>query len=261
MKFSNKLLDELAGDRTSVLVFDCEFWHVLNSASDNGYIVQEGKDFFFVPREIGGFILKKINGQWEYNKNIYVTLDRPKRDVAFPISHYSTVTGPTGYKLDEIEKKLPLPWGEAYPSRLSEEATELYNEGLRFYENDPNIKKNRKPNSWYSTFMEVYSQSIIVVKGDGDINALKNASNYWGFEYQEPLDVVDIGFWNPQSRKRCGTAKLEGTYKCIKNKLDEESKVLQSALPLGKSHDPVVDAAMTLLVALYIQSQKPKIKI
>ena len=105
--------------------------------------------------------------------------------------------------------------------------------------------------------MKHYSESMIVVKGTADIDALKNASVYYGFEYKEPLDITDIAIWNPQSRKRCGTAKLAGTYDCIKRNLDSETKYLAEYLPLDKAHDPSTDASMTLLVALYIVKQQP----
>jgi hypothetical protein len=105
--------------------------------------------------------------------------------------------------------------------------------------------------------MKHYSESMIVVKGTGDIDALKNAARFYGFEYKSPLEIIDIADWNPQSRKRCGTAKLAGTFDCIKHKLDFETKHLADHLPLDKAHDPSTDASMTLLVALYIQGQVP----
>jgi hypothetical protein len=120
--------------------------------------------------------------------------------------------------------------------------------------NDSNIKKHHKPSSWYSKFMKVYSKSLIVVKGTSDIEALKNASELYGFKYEEPAEVLDIAMWNPESRKRCQTAKLEGTFKCIRDKLYPETKKLAQHLQLEKAHDPRTDASMTLLVALYISS-------
>jgi hypothetical protein len=105
--------------------------------------------------------------------------------------------------------------------------------------------------------MEVYSESLIIVKGLGDINSLKNASFLYNFQYKNPLDVIDIAEWNEESKRLCETAKLEGSYNCIKRKLDKETKTIADFLPLEKAHDPSTDASMTLLVALYIQSQKP----
>ena len=255
MKFHNKQLNLLAHNQTKVLVFDCEFWHVLSD--DKKYNFLDDADFFFVPREIGGFILEKSKDEWSYNGSFFWTFSKPKYDVAFPISHFSTVTPETGYKLDELEQKLGIGWGVAYPSRLSDEGKRIHKEGIRAYESDANIKKHHKTPAWFVGFMKQYSESMIVVKGTSDIDALKNAAMYYGFEYKDPLEIVDIADWNPQSYKKCRTAKLAGTFDCIKHKLDNETKHLADYLPLEKAHDPSTDASMTLLVALYIQSQHP----
>jgi hypothetical protein len=259
MKFNNKLLDRLANGQSKILVFDCEFWHVLGNTGDKKYIFQPDKDFFFVSREIGGFVLHKLkDGSWKYTDVFFVTFHKPNRDVAFPISHFSTVSPQTGYKLDELEKKLGTSWGEAFPSVLSEEGKEAHTQGINAYKNDPNIKKHHKPSSWYKTFIDdIYSKSMVVVKGNSDIEALKNAAQMYGFKYKEPKDITDIAVWNAESRKRCDTAKLEGTYRCIRNRFNAETKKLEEVLPLDKAHDPSTDASMTLLVALYIVSQEP----
>jgi hypothetical protein len=104
--------------------------------------------------------------------------------------------------------------------------------------------------------MKHYSESLIVVKGDGDIQALKNAAEHYGFAYKEPKQIYDIALWNDQSRKKCRTAKLGGTFDCIKRELDLETKHLADHLPLEKAHDPTTDASMTLIVALYIVSKE-----
>jgi len=211
MRFFNKNLDKLAGNQAKVLVFDCEFWHVLGETGDRGFIFPQHEDFFFISREIGGFILtKNKDGSWSYNNPFFVTLSRPKREVSFPISKYATVESSTAKKLDELEDRLGLPWGASFPSRLSPDGQEALKEGIRAYESDSNVKSHHKPPSWYSTFMKHYSESLIVVKGTGDIDALKNAAKYYGFEYHPPKHVVDIADWNVQSRKKCGTAKLGG---------------------------------------------------
>jgi len=258
MKFTNRYLDKLSNDQSKILVFDCEFWHVLGETGDNGYAFDNDKDFFFMPREIGGFMLiKQKDGSWLYKDPFFVSMSKPKRDVAFPISHFATVSRQTGVKLDELELDLGLPWGDAFPSRLSDEGKRAHAEAIKIYELDSNIKKHHKAPSWYKTFIKHYSESTIIVKGTNDIDALKNAAKHYGFQYQDPKDIVDIAVWNVQSRKRCRTAKLEGTYLCIERKLDKETQEIAKHLPLEKAHDPTTDASMTLLVALYIESQKP----
>jgi len=258
MKFFNKHLDTLANGQSKILVFDCEFWHVLGTSSDKKYKFPPDKDFFFLPREIGGFTLtKNKDGSWNYKEPFFVAFKAPKRDIAFPISHFSTVSPQTGYKLDELEHKLGTGWGEAYPSRLNDTGKEAHAAGLLAYENDSNIKNHLKPSSWYTGFMKLYSESIIVVKGTYDIDAIQNAAHMYGFKYHNPKDINDIADWNPQSNKKCGSAKLEKTYLCIERELDDETGELAKILPLEKAHDPSTDASMTLLVALYIISKHP----
>lgn len=257
MKFTLKSLDSLAGKYKKVLIFDCEFWHVLGQEGHQGIIFQPNEDFFFIPREIGGIILERSGKEWKLHKPFFVTLNSGQKDTVLPISKFSTVTHDTAQKLDLIEKRLGRPWGEAFFSRLSSEGQEAFIEGLKFYNADSNIKKHHKSFSWYEKFFKEYSESLIVVKGTGDIEALKNAAKLNKIKYLEPLEIVDIADWNSKSKQICGTAKLAGTFDCIKKDLDEEIKILGDYLPLEKAHDPSTDASMTLLIALYIQSQKP----
>lgn len=257
MRFRNKNLDLLAGNQKKVLVFDCEFWHILGETGDNAYHFTDNEDFFFMSREIGGFYMtKNTDGSWSYHGSFFVTLSRPKREVSFPIAKYSSVSDATARKLDELEKHLGIGWGVSFPSRLSDRGQEILKEGFDIYEADAHIKSHHKPPSWYKTFMKHYSESLIVVKGDYDIKALQNAAAYYNFEYSPPKKVVDIATWNVTSRKKCGTAKLAGTFDCIKHKLDDETADIADHLPLEKAHDPTTDASMTLLVALYIVSSQ-----
>jgi hypothetical protein len=128
---------------------------------------------------------------------------------------------------------------------------------MEIYNEDTNIKTHHQENSWYPKFIELLSESLVIVKGTGDLEALQNAAILYGFKYKKPLDIIDISEWNDESRRLCQTAKLAGTFDCIKKDLDEESKNIADFLPLEKAHDPSTDASMTLLIALYIQSQKP----
>lgn len=258
MKFVNKHLDTLAGGQPKILVFDCEFWHVLGKHDDDLFAFPSNQEFFFVSREIGGFILTKNKDKsWSYKNPFFVTLPKPKREVSFPISKYATVEASTAKELDKLEKKLGSPWGTAFPSRLSAEGNAVLEQGLKVYTGDYNIKSHRKqPKAWYSTFMKHYSESTIIVKGTGDMDALKNACVMYDVEYLPPKRVVDIALWNEQSRIICKTAKLEGTFHCITQYFDKGTQDLASILPLEKAHDPSTDASMTLLVAMYIASQE-----
>lgn len=255
MKIHNKYLDKLAHGQTSILVFDCEFWHVFGH-KEKGFKFIEDKPFFFIPREIGGLVFTKSKTGWSYDNDFFVTMHKPALDVAFPISHYSTVSPHTAHELNELEKELSLPWGEAYYSKLSKQDKVTWLKGISAYQNDKNIKDHHKPKTWLKQFLELYSKSTIIIKGTTDIDALKNACNYYGYSYREPAHVVDIADHNPLSHRICQTAKLEGTFDCIRNHIDHDTKKLLDLLPIGQSHDPTIDASMTLIVALYFEYKK-----
>jgi hypothetical protein len=246
-----KHLDELASGQTQILVFDCEFWHVKQAGN---YILNGNTDYFFMPREFGGFVLtKKDNNVWTYTTNFFISLTAPIKNVALPISHYSTVSPQNGYKLDEIEKKIGVGWGDAFPTILNDEQKLLHEQAIEIYQNDDYIKNNRRdPREWYEDFVKLWSNSTIVVKGTGDIDAIKNACVFYGIDYIEPISIIDIALWNKVSYLRCKTSKLEGTYLCVKPDFDKGLRAIEKILPLDKAHDPSTDASMTFLVALYI---------
>jgi hypothetical protein len=252
MKFKNRYLDILAGTHDQLLIFDCEFWHVYGS---EGYIpLQKLPNEFFMPREIGGFFLtRSVDNQWIYRDSFFVSLSPPRgKDVSFVSSAFSNVTEETAKELDELQNVLSVPWSSAYLNVLPEELRETLLDGIETYNKDPIIKKAHKPASWLKQFLEAYSNSLVIVKGTSDIEALQNACKFHGFEYKKPKDVYDIADWNLTSRKKCGTAKLDGTYACIYPKLADETKKLILDLPIKRAHEPASDAAMTLIVALYI---------
>jgi hypothetical protein len=252
MKFKNKYLDILAGNHDQLLVFDCEFWHGYGS---QGFIpLQNLPNEFFMPREIGGFFLNKASdGKWIFRNSFFASLSPPKgRDVAFVSSMFANVTEETAEELDKLQEVLSVPWASAYLRVLPGDIQEVLIDGIDLYNRDPIIKKAHKPISWLNAFIEEYSKSLIIVKGTSDVEALQNACKFHGLEYKAPKKIYDIAEWNLTSHEKCGTAKLEKTYKCIYPKLDDETKKLVTELPMKKAHEPASDAAMTLIVALYI---------
>lgn len=245
------ILDKLSHGNSSILVFDCEFWHTLYTNEKNVSPIKK-KPYYFLPREIGGFLLTKQK-TWKFSKPLYVTLDPvSKKNVSLPLGKFSTVTANTAEKLSLIEHKFKNSLGELFANDLNSEEEKLWNEGYSIYKNDPNIKNSHKPHSWLNSFMKLYSTSTIVVKGTHDITAIKNLCVLKGIEYKEPLKTVDIVMWNERSHDECGTAKLEETYLCIKDDFSSEIKEIEKKLKIGNAHDPVTDSAMTLLVSLYM---------
>jgi hypothetical protein len=245
MKIESVYLDLLAENHKKILVFDCEFWHVYDS---KGYIpIERGSNEFFMPREMGGFYFQKTSdGKWSYKKEFFVTLSPPKDNaVSFVSSEFSNTTDSTAKKLDDLQRKLT-----DYSS--SDKLYEILQENITIYSNDSIIKQAHKPPSWIQSFVHDMSESLIIVKGLKDLDALENACRYYGYTYKQPKEIIDIADWNPKSHKLCGSAKLEQTFRCIKPKLDSEINKFLDIIPIGKPHDPSSDAAMTFIVALYI---------
>jgi hypothetical protein len=260
MKFRNKYLDILAKDHAQVLTFDCEFWRVSGSA---GFISIPETDEFFIPRELGGFIFNKVGDEWEYNeKPIFVTFTNPRGyDVSFVSSEFATVSDETAEKLDQYQSFLQLDWNKSFLGSLPNEQHSILKDSIKVYNSDNHIKKNHKPPSWIKQFLEVYSKSLVIVKGKYDLEALQNMCKIHKYTYSPPMAVYDIADWNLKSRKKCGTAKLEGTYDCISRQLKDHINAryrLRDILPMDRAHEPTTDASMTLLVALYIIASKNK---
>jgi hypothetical protein len=233
-------MDKLAGNHTKILAFDCEFWRVSGTTKTVKHIPKTNE--FFVPREIGGFVFEKNENEWIYCGDFILTFSNPKGlSASFVSSGFSGVSASTKKKLDHIQNE------------IQNKGLNLAKESVSIYNKDPIVKSAHKPPSFYKTFMKLYEESLIVVKGTQDIDALKNACTLYNIDYTEPKGVYDIAEWNPEAHKKCGTAKLEGVYKCLKTEL-KEFKSFEKMLPVGKAHDPRSDAAMTFLIALKIIS-------
>jgi hypothetical protein len=159
-------------------------------------------------------------------------------------SKFSTTTSRTAEALDILEET-----ERSAPDLLGNDDI------VKEYFADAKVKPHLKPASWLKGFVKLMSESVVVLKGDMDLKALKSASRIQGFPYHAPLGIVDIATHNPEFNKRCGTAKLEGTYDCIKKEL---SPALKKAFPIGKAHDPVSDAAMTIQIAAWLAAKDVK---
>ena len=226
MKFRSVGLDKLAGHATSVLAFDCEFWHV-------------GKTF--LPREVGGYHMTRSGDSWVRSAAFFVVLPPPPKQLNRVSSSYSTVTPATALALDILEET-----ERSAPEFLGQ------NDSVAAYFADPKVRPHIKPASWLDGFMGLMSQSVVILKGDMDLKAMKSACTYHRIKYHPPLRIVDIARYNPEFNKRCGTAKLEGTYNCIAKELDTG---LKKAFPVGKAHNPVSDAAMTVQIAAWLSDR------
>jgi len=226
MKIRNAALDRLAGGCTSLLAFDCEFWH---------------KGAAFLPREVGGYHLTRTGDAWTRTPPFFAVLPAPAGQLNRVSSKFSTTTPATAELLDILEET-----ERSAPEFLGN------NDIVKEYFADPKVKPHLKPASWLKGFVKLVGESVVVVKGDMDLKALKSACKIHGFAFHPPLGIVDIATHNPEFNKRCKTAKLEGAYDCIKKELDAG---LKKAFPVGKAHDPVSDAAMTLQIAAWIATK------
>ena len=223
MKIRSAGLDRLAGKAKSILAFDCEFWHL-------------GEQF--LPREVGGYHLTRSGDAWSRSAPFFVVLPPPPNQLNRVSSKFSTVTPATSLTLDMIEET-----ERSAPEFLGQ------NDSVSAYFADKNVKPHLKPASWLTGFMHLFSNSVVVIKGGMDLNALKAACLRHKITYHPPLGIFDIATHNSEFTKRCKTAKLEGTYACIAHELDPK---LKKAFPVGQAHNPVFDAAMTIQIAAWL---------
>ena len=179
-------LNKLSHNQEHILVFDCEFWHVFDKVEGIEYL--PNRNFFFLPREIAGFILSKnSSGEWKINNKFFVTLDCPLKDVSLPISKFSTVSLDSAIKLDQIQEEIGIDWVDVHSSALNKNQKKLLLDALKIYKNDTQVKKRHQPFSWINKFMKVYEKSVIIVKGHEDIKALQNLSKIKDLDYKDNL--------------------------------------------------------------------------
>jgi hypothetical protein len=247
-KFVHSRLDSLANKNDSIIVFDCEFWHVLG---DDDYKYPKGHDYFFLPRQIGGFILKRSSNGWLYKQSFFVTFSQPKMDSTLPVTNLR-VTSKTSKKLEHLIDEIGFPIGNTFPSELSDDEKDIFDDILHTYKTDTLIARHHKTKSWYTQFLKKFKESTVIVKGKEDIEALQNACKYYNITYSPPSHVVDIAYFNKKSIKTCGSAKLKDTFDCLKPSFDKETVEIAKHLVVEKAHDPVSDAHMTFLIALQI---------
>ena len=223
MKIRSVGLDRLAGNAKSILAFDCEFWHLGDQ---------------FLPREVGGYHLTRSGDGWTRSAPFFAVLPPPPNQLNRVSSKFSTVTPATSLTLDILEE-------------TERSASEFLgkNDSVSAYFADKHVKPHLKPASWLSGFMKLFVQSVVVIKGEMDLKALKAACARHKISYHAPAGVFDIATHNAEFTKRCKTAKLEGTYACIAHELDSG---LKKAFPIGKAHNPVFDAAMTIQIAAWL---------
>jgi hypothetical protein len=158
-------------------------------------------------------------------------------------SKFSTTTPATAESLDLLEET-----ERSAPEFLGDKDI------VDVYFADSKVKPHLKPASWLKGFAKLIGESVVVLKGEMDLKAIKSACAAHGFTFKTPLGIVDIAKYNPEFTKRCKTAKLEGTYDCIKKELDAG---LKKAFPIGKAHDPVSDAAMAIQIAAWLAMKSP----
>jgi len=223
MKFRSVGLDRLAGKATSILAFDCEFWHL-------------GKSF--LPREVGGYYMTRSGDGWMRSPPFFVVLPPPPKQLNRVSSSYSTVTPNTALILDILEET----------ERTAREFLHD-DDSVKAYFADPKLKPHLKPATWLAEITKMIGESVVILKGDMDLKAIKSACTHHRIPFHSPLRIVDIATHNAEFAKKCKTAKLEGTYACIAKDLDP---VLKKVFPVGKAHNPVFDSAMTVQIAAWL---------
>jgi hypothetical protein len=120
--------------------------------------------------------------------------------------------------------------------------------------NDSDVKSREiiETNLFIKLTNELFASSYLIVKGLEDIKALKNHTILLKQNYINLKHMFDIAKYNNILFKKCNSAQLEKTYKCLENlnllsKYKKYYDIINDFTDM-KAHNPLVDAYYTFII-------------
>lgn len=142
-------------------------------------------------------------------------------------------------------------------SKVFDKVWQLYLNDTYVIERTININ-----NKWLKAFIDILTNSTLLVKGNQDIIAINNLLKKYKFKpINDNLFIFDIAIFNESLRKLCNSAELEKTYWCllehnlVTNIISETIKKIFSNLVIKDkvlAHNPLVDAYFTFVVGITV---------
>ena len=151
-----------------------------------------------------------------------------------------------------------------YYGRLPDEYKKLFEKQHSLYENDLQVKHRLVDPKEYLKKLEIYlKDGILIHKETTDLEALRNASNY----YKVPLHIknrFDIAVYNNKLSKVVKSPNLHNSYLYLYDeKIQKDEKLLKyhnklidlinKKMPKFRPHNPLVDAFMTIFVYILMK--------
>jgi hypothetical protein len=207
--------------------------------------------------------IEKINNNYIYNNILNENL---KKSI---MSNFNNLQNINNYnsainEINALKKKLMKAKFEVYGGNIKN--TNLYDNFIKAHElywNDEYVKKRlsltkNKEELFFELFAELSENSMFMIKGIQDFNALNNSLSLFNYKIKLNFDsYYDIETFNGLSNFLYNSSQLENTYKNI-----VKTKVyIQFAKPIfdvilnnigDKAHNPVVDSLFTIIVAVTI---------
>ena len=132
----------------------------------------------------------------------------------------------------------------------------LFKELINLILNDPDTLDRQinidKQNLFINLTNELFSNSLLIIKGMEDIKSLKNHTLLLKQKSINIKYMFDIAKYNDLLFKKCNSAELEKTYICLAklnftNKYSAFLKIIEDFTNL-KAHNPLVDAYYTWII-------------
>ena len=297
-KISNIL--NMVSNQNYIICFDCEFQsYLLDNNNYIGETINIGDKPYNIKSfalETGGIIFEKKNTNWfiighfMFNNPILIEEDREifnYQTVRLLIPDYLNTNDKTQKKinkyfnsiinsindkkfLNNFDKKSETKY-RLFGSFFRNKQNFLSNyDNKKMFEYHVNIIEDYIKDTKHRTYkldlisqfyMDIFKYSTIIVKGNRDIESIKNIMTLTNSKYHTKyfinyVNKVDIESFNNIFRFKTGTAKLEDNFKSIKKIGDKliNSFVneLEKIHSMNKAHNPLVDALFTLIVCIYI---------
>lgn len=291
---------DLISNQNYIICFDCEFQsYLLNNEDYIGETISIGDKPYNIKSfvlETGGVIFEKKNNKWfitghfMFNNPVLIEEDREifnYQTVRLLIPDYLNTNDKTMKKISKYfnniiksvdDKKFMNSF-----DRKSETKYRLFGSFFRNRDNFLSNYDNKKMFEYHVNiiqdyindtkertydlnlitqfYMDIFRYSTIIVKGNRDIESIKNVITFTNIKYKTEhyvryINKVDIESFNNIFRYKTGTAKLEDNFRSIKklgdkliNKFIIELEKIHS---MQKAHNPLVDALFTVIVCIYI---------
>ena len=302
----NNILN-LVSNKEYITCFDCEFQsYLLDNNKYIGERISIGNKSYHIKSfvlEMGGILLKKKGRQWYiigefmFNNPILINVERKMfnyQTVRVLIPEYINTGKSTMKRINKYFNNILSSIDKTkFRNTFDVKSETKFRLFGSFFRNENNFLKKYDSKKMFeyhvkiiedyirdtkhrtydlveisSFYIDISKYSTLIVKGNRDIESIKNIITLTNYKYSTRFSIryinkVDIETFNNIFKIKTGNAKLENNYKSILKTGDPMIKTfvkeLEKIHSMKKAHNPLVDALFTLVVCIYIYKFiKPK---